>query len=161
MDSWIKKHGALALAIEDEYIDYHVHAKCQRQCDECMVNVIYFSKRVLNTNVPSCNIHSDIIEAFKEEYLEKLFEFMDTEWLDIVSFAEQANWLKELLVKYTPPKRMLCAEQRPFGVILPYEIQDVILQENVKKDEELKSYLEWHILPVIEYMVEKSNRRVY
>lgn len=161
MENWIEKHGALALAIEDEYIDYHVHAKCQQHCDECMLNVVYFSQRVLKTNVPNCIMNSGIIAAFQEEYLEKVLEFMDTDWLDIVSFTEQAKWLRELLVKYTPPKRMLCAEQRPFGTILPYEIQDVILQENVKQDEELKGYLEWHVLPVIEYMVEKSNRSVY
>ena len=44
MESWIKDYGALALAIEDEYIDYHVHAKCQQHCDICIRDVVEFSK---------------------------------------------------------------------------------------------------------------------
>ena len=51
---------------------------------------------------------------------------------------------------------MVFAEQRPFGTILPYEIQDVILKENIIQDQELKTYLEWHVLPVIEYIEKKS-----
>lgn len=157
MKNWVGNHGALALAIEDEYIDYHVHAKCQQHCDVCMSDVVDFSKRVLDTHLPNCNRHVDTIKAFQEEYLEKVIEFLETEWTDTESFAEQANWLRELLVKYTPEQRMLTAEQRPFGTILPYEIQDVILQENIKQDQELTNYLEWHVLPVVRYMEEKSN----
>lgn len=158
MESWIENHGALALAIEDEYIDYHIHAKCQQHCDICIHDVVEFSKHVLNTHLPKSERHTDVIKTFQEEYLEKVVEFLETEWLDTETFTEEANWLRELIVKYTPTQRMISAEEQPFGTILPYEIQDVILNEDRNQDQELTSYLEWHILPVVEYMDEKSQR---
>ena len=157
MNNWINNHGALALAIEDEYIDYHVHAKSDKQRDDCMSYAYDFSKSVLDTHLPKTNRHTDVIKAFQEEYLEKIVEFLDTEWLDTDSFTEQAKWLRDLIVKYTPTPRLISAEDQPFGTILPYEIQDVILNEDRNQDQELTTYLEWHILPVVEYMEEKSR----
>ena len=47
----------------------------------------------------------------------------------------------------------------PFGSILPYEIQELIISMNIEPYQNLEKYVKLHILPVIDYMKEQKKFR--
>ena len=152
-NDWIQREGALRLVVEDELIEYQVYSRCDRDRDNADRDVVEYSRSVLNTNLPELCQNDANIKAFQEEYLEKVLEILHTEWGDIACYKEHVVWLKEFVTRYTTTKRKMTSELQPFGCILPYEIQDIILDEQRKVfEEQIQKYVKWHITPVIEYM---------
>lgn len=152
-NDWIQREGALRLVAEDELIEYQVYSKCDRDRDNAEQDLVESSRSVLNTHLPKLCSDDANIKAFQEEYLEKVLDFLHTEWGDVACYKEHVVWLKEFVTRYTTTKIKMTSELQPFGCILPYEIQDVILDEQRKVfEEQIQKYVKWHITPVIEYM---------
>ena len=156
-------YSGIALILEDYAIDWNCWIKSKEDYDECKDGIVKDSEEVLRDTVPELVHHS--IETFIQEYKNKVFEFMDTSWYEPASIYDpHIAWLENILEKYSVQKNFqldlfIQEGNMPFGNILPYEIQELIVSMNIEPYQNLENYVKLHILPVIDYMKQQKKYR--
>ena len=154
----------IALILEDYTIDWNCWIKSKQDYDECKEGIVKDSEELLRDTVPE--LVDESIETFIQEYKSKVFEFMDTSWNEPASIYDlHIAWLENILEKYSvqnnfQPDLFMQEGNMPFGNILPYEIQELIVSMNVEPYQNLENYVKLHILPVIDYMKQQKIYRL-
>ena len=156
--------SGIALILEDYTIDWNGWIKSKQDYDECKEGIVKDSEELLRDTVPE--LVDESIETFIQEYKSKVFEFMDTSWNEPASIYDpHIAWLENILEKYSvqnnfQPDLFMQEGNMPFGNILPYEIQELIVSMNVEPYQNLENYVKLHILPVIDYMKQQKIYRL-
>ena len=156
-------YSGLALILEDYAIDWNLWIKSKEDYDECKNGIVTDSEETLRNTVPEL-VH-DSIETFIQEYRSKVFEFMDTSWYEPASIYDpHIAWLENIVEKYSVKNNFrlnvfIQEGNMPFGNILPYEIQELIVSMNIEPYQNLEKYVKLHILPVIDYMKQQKKYR--
>ena len=153
----------LALILEDYAIDWNCWIKSKTDYDRCKNGIVKDSEETLRDTVPEL-VH-DSVESFIQEYNSKVFEFMETSWYESASIYDpHIAWLESILEKYSVKNKFqlhvfVQKGNMPFGSILPYEIQELIVSMNIEPYQNLENYVRMHILPVIDYMKQQKKFR--
>ena len=156
-------YSGLALILEDYAIDWNCWIKSKEDYDECKNGIVTDSEETLRNTVPDL-VHESI-ETFIQEYRSKVFEFMDTSWYEPASIYDpHIARLENILEKYSVQNNFqlnvfIQEGNMPFGNILPYEIQELIVSMNIEPYQNLEKYVKLHILPVIDYMKQQKKYR--
>ena len=141
-------YSGLALILEDYAIDWNLWIKSKEDYDECKNGIVTDSEETLRNTVPEL-VH-DSIETFIQEYRSKVFEFMDTSWYEPASIYDpHIAWLESILEKYSVKNKFqlhvfVQKGNMPFGSILPYEIQELIVSMNIEPYQNLENYVRMH-----------------
>ena len=156
-------YSQLALILEDYAIDWNCWIKSKQDYDECKDGIVKHSEKILRDTIPEL-VHGSI-DTFIQEYRSRVFEFMDTSWYEPASIYDpHIVWLENILEKYSVKNNFqlhvfIQEGNMPFGNILPYEIQELIVSMNIEPYQNLEKYVKLHILPVIDYMKQQKKYR--
>ena len=158
------------LIIEDTAIDNHVHAKNQKQWDD---NVDYAKneafdflyKSIDDIDVNNKNIYHQLIKDLVHYCIisdDNHTSIIDTDWNDLEQYIEHIKFIKNFQTKNEPNnKYTVNYEEKPFGDVLPIEIQESIININKEIFYRLYKFVKTHTDPLIEYLEFKKKNVNY
>ena len=98
-----------------------------------------------------------IFKNINKKFLEFAHTILNIEWSDYNKYSLTIDEIRQFVkyYQYNTPKMILDVNDPPFGNILPYDVQDIILEFNNKQH--IIDYVVKIFNPLLEYMNSKMN----